>query len=781
MKSPHNVDLSRRDLLRAAGALALAYPLRPALALFADEAPSKMHTDNLALRFAKYYKPVKVETKPSIPAYDLPLDLGKVANFKDVAAALKLDGDEPSLKKNGFAVLPGKGNEDIVEPYKHLKRLKVPLFITADTLLHLYHVQFDETLKDIEEREFYKDVVALAEAMVTELAGLSIPADDGDLKAAREKALTFFIIGVKVLNPNSTLRPVAVGNKEIDEVLEQMKKHEGFWPDPDKQPCPWTLFRYSEDFSQYVPRGHYTRSETLKKYFVGMMWFGRLTFLLKGHDPFGPNREALVSPQEAKRQTLAAGLITKLLDTAKLGDGRKAYDVWERIYVVTSFYVGLADDLGFAEYKEALTKVCGASMDLTALADDKKFAALKLELAKHHPPAIYSGTGAVVAQGTGADDLDNALDKTTGFRLMGQRFVPDSYMMGKLVYPTVGPPTRDGMFTYVMTPGGPIRGFPRGLDVMAVLGSDRARALLTELGDDAYRGDGKKVFSYDDALAKLKQEYAGLSDADWNRNLYWSWLHVLKPLLWEYGKGYQAFMATAAYRNKALNTALASWAQLRHDTILYAKQSYTMSKPDSAPPPPPKPVAGYVEPLPEFYARLLALARMTSQGLGEMKVLNEQAKGRLAQFEKTLERLLAITEKELADKELTEDDYRWIEHFGQHIEALAVPPGPKGEQPAMKTTLAADVHTDQNSSSVLEEATGYVDLGVFVYRQPDGRLVIGAGPVLSYYEFKHPMKDRLTDEKWRELLKGDKRPATPEWTKAYAAAKATYTCPQPKE
>jgi len=43
------------------------------------------------------------------------------------------------------------------------------------------------------------------------------------------------------------------------------------------------------------------------------------------------------------------------------------------------------------------------------------------------------------------------------------------------------------------------------------------------------------------------------------------------------------------------------------------------------------------------------------------------------------------------------------------------------------------------------------------------------------------MADRLTDEKWRELLKGDKRPAPPEWTKAYASAKATYTCPPPKE
>jgi len=61
-----------------------------------------------------------------------------------------------------------------------------------------------------------------------------------------------------------------------------MAGHADFWPEPHAAETEWPLFRYAEDFSQYVPRGHYTRSETLKKYFVGMMWFGRMTFLLKG-------------------------------------------------------------------------------------------------------------------------------------------------------------------------------------------------------------------------------------------------------------------------------------------------------------------------------------------------------------------------------------------------------------------------------------------------------------------------------------------------------------------
>jgi len=217
-------------------------------------------------------------------------------------------------------------------------------------------------------------------------------------------------------------------------------------------------------------------------------------------------------------------------------------------------------------------------------------------------------------------------------------------------------------------------------------------------------------------------------------------------------------MTTEAYRTKSLNTAMASWAQLRHDTILYAKQSYTPS--DSGIRPQPKPVQGYVEPVPEFYARLLTLSRMTSNGLAEMKVLDRAAQNRLRAFDRMLERLLAISEKELANEELTDDEYKYIREFGNHLEEIVTAPSPRVKDlerdllkarnagdvkrikeleaqlslerdPALKTTLIADVHTDQVSKTVLEEGTGHVDLGVFVYRQPDGRLVVGAGPRLG--------------------------------------------------
>ncbi len=803
---------SRRDALKLFGG-ALTLPLldRLGVPLLAGE-PSKTHADDLALRFAKFYKPVKVNVTPRIKAYDLPLDLSKVANYKQVAQVLGLPDDEPSLKANGFTVVPGKGNEDIVAPYDDMKKRQVPIFITTDTLLHLYHVQFDETLKDIEEREFYPDIVALAKALTADIDGQKLPQDTEDYREARKKAVTYLAAGVKALDPKAEL-PKHADPKDVALILDKMAEHKGFWPDPEAAEKEWPLFRYAEDFSQYVPRGHYTRSETLKKYFVGMMWFGRMTFLLKGDDKHGPATitPALVSVVEANQQTLAAAMLTRALENVQLPDKRKAGDVWERIYVVTAFYVGLADDLGRQQYKTALAQVCGAALDLAALGDAGKMQALRQELAKHKPPAIYSGTGnqGSFIEEANPGDLVKALDKSTGFRLMGQRFIPDSYMMGKLVYPTIGPPTRGGIFTRVETDAGPIRGFPRGLDVMAILGSKRARDLLKELGDDAYAGGGKAL-SYDDALKRLTDEYGKLSDVDWNRNMYWSWLHALKPLLAECGAGYQAFMQTKAYRTKSLNTALASWAQLRHDTILYAKQSYTMRAlvKSERVPVQLKPVQGYVEPVPEFYARLLALLRMTNQGLTDMKVLDQEAKDRLNNFEKLLERLLAIVEKELDDKELTEQDYEFIRNIADQLKHVSVKPNQTriGELAAqlnkesdankrealrnqiaveqsggMKTTLVADVHTDSNSKEVLEEGTGYVDLGVFVYLQPDGRLVAGAGPVFSYHEFKHPMRDRLTDEKWRELLKKPDAPKQPEWTVAYTCAKATYSCPEARD
>ena len=699
--------------------------------------PPTVEAQSSQTAFAQYYQPQEVTVNPAAPGYSLPLDLGNIVN-QDVLRRVSPQAQE-LLTRNGFVVIPRGRQEEIAEVYDDIEDADIPVFVTADSLLHIYHIQFDEALKDIEEHEFYDDLITLSRALRDD-SRTKYQQFSGDLKEAAGRNWAFFFVGWLLLNPVSSEAPSPPVQEQCRAELQLIEAHQGFTESP--------IFKYKEDYSQYVPRGHYTRSEKLKWYFKAMMWYGRMAFLLKGQDLAD---DALISAEDARIQTLQACLIAH-----QLYQQPELAEIWNRIYHVTAFFVGTADDLTPYEYKEAIEKVYGTAFAWNELADEAKLLNLKGELASLRSPQIYGGTGDIVVMPPfTAEKLAEKLDKTKGLRLMGQRFIPDSYMFQQLVFPSTALFTGQGQpFTLSIGPGGPVRGFPRGLDVMLVMGSQRAEDILEAAGDTDYE-------RYDEKLAELKEMFTAFTPAQWNRNLYWGWLYALQALIEERGEGYPNFMLTDAWQDRQLNAALASWAELRHDTILYAKQSYTMIT--MAPPPPPaQPPPGYVEPVPEFYGRLLTLTQMTLRGLGDMDVLDEQATSRLKALEDILQRLVDISQRELANEELTEEDYRFIRYFGSRLEGVT-----RGvEEAGSKTTIIADVHTDGNTRQVLEEGVGYVQTVAVAYQLPDGRVALGMGPVLSYYEFKHPMADRLTDEAWRELLKTNP-PAPPEWTASF--------------
>ena len=709
---------------------------------------------DLKLQFGRYYEPVKFQVQPNVPKYPLPLQSSQIQNYSKFSLYLNQGSAKDLLLKNGFVTISWGKNEDVVSAYKQIKQSDLPVFITSDSLLHLYHIQFDETLKRIEEKEFYSELIKISQAYQKEFQE-RYKTSSGITKEANRRGIAFFTVAMKLLDPKTKVP------KEVESMvsweLKQIEAHKGFPGDLEAQQN--SIFKYKEDYSQYVPRGHYTQSQNLKRYFKAMMWFGRMTMLIKGDKVYGtePGKPALVSPEEAKIQTILASAIAGLAGELKV-DEEPVIEKWNRIYGVTAYYVGFADDLSLYEYQSALRAVFGDKFKPSELALEQNFSKFKAQIASLRKPAIYSGTGeSEVGPGEGIEGL---LDKTQGLRFMGQRYVPDSYILGKLV---LQPLTGNHCFTTVCTDYGCIRGFPRGLDVMAVFGSKRALKIMDSLGDSSAYAFPKN--SHQDAFLKLKKQFDEVSEADWNQNLYWSWLYVLKGLIAEQNlAGYPTFMQTDAWKDKQLNSALGSWASLRHDTILYVKQSYTPTLETTAV----KiefPVVGYVEPAPEFYARLITLTRMTIKGLEELKALDEDSKARLSALDNVLTRLLNISIKELENKKLTEEDYYFIKNFAEQINAIVSGAG----DATQKTTLIADVHTDQNSGQVLEEGTGYLRLMLVAYRLPEGHILIGAGPVYSYYEFKHPMSDRLTDEKWREMLNSGKAPSLPEWTKSFAS------------
>ncbi len=716
------------------------------------------------------YRLEALDIELKAPSYELPLHREGISNYEEFSGKIPLNESAlKMLENNGFVVIENPynpGEEDITSMYATLKEQEVPVFITTDSLLHLYHIQFDETLRQIEEKEFYDTLWGTDLALLNASIEKYNAATGEEQEAARRNA-AYFAVALSLLQPkpmqvqgtedpygfvNESLFPAGSEEQykfeipefvkeEVEAELALIESHDGFGLSP--------IFRYKEDYSQYMPRGHYTRSEKLQNYFKAFMWHGRMSMLLK---------ENLIESEDpakdARIQTIQAGLIASRLQSEP-----KLLENWNRIYGVTAFYVGFSDDLGPYDYMEAMGSVFGSE---ERVFNETRVEALKAKLAEYPGPQIYGGTGnCVIEPPFTPEQADECLENTTGFRFMGQRFIPDSYVFSNLVGAYAGEyvreyPENETPFTLVISGAGrPIRGFPRGLDAMALLGSDRAVYWLEELNDSSYE-------NYSVQYGKMESEFSNFSAADWNRNLYWSWLYSLQPLLKDYGTGYPTFMQTEAWQDKELSTSLASWTELRHDTILYAKQSYTVVETAMPMPVEEKPVVGYVEPVPDFYARLLALTKMTTQGLDGMGVLDPVSKARLASLEDVLSRLQEISEKELENEELTAEDYEFIRTFGEQLEGTIE----DVDEKARKTTVVADVHTDGNTETVLEEGVGHVDMMVVAYKLPDGRILMGAGPVMSYYEFKQPMSDRLTDEKWREMLEANP-PQRPEWASTY--------------
>jgi hypothetical protein len=703
--------------------------------------------------------------------YKLPLSTEDIDNYEDFASKVPLSPEEVHrIEENGFVVIDdpfSPRRDDMTAPYKILRKLEVPIYVSIDSLLHAYHIQFGETLRGIEEEHFYDDLWYITEDMLAR-SQADYEASSGEAKEAAKMNVAFFSVALSLLSPTAD-QLCPGGGRECDErsfegsypyftpeeleersfeipalvegevvaELALIEGQSGFSKSP--------IFGYDEDYSQYRPRGHYTRSERLKNYFQAMVWYGRIGFLLKGCEG-----GCIVSEEEAWIQTLAASMIAR-----NLLEDPDSKERWERIYDITSFYVGFSDDLGPYEYNEAIDGLFGSvpAQDLSA----EDLSLLKATLAEERPPRIFGGTGidspaCMIEPPFTPEQADECLAATAGLRFMGQRFVPDSYIFQKLVIPNVGGFTGEGdPFTW-----GPYgRHFPRGLDVMAVLGSVRADEILDALEDSSYT-------DYSIRRGELEEEFGTLTEDDWQRNLYWSWLFALKPLLEEPDPGSPAFMRTMAWEDKALTAALASWTELRHDTILYAKQSYTL-RAISMPPEEPDAQVGFVEPVPEVYRRLLFLATMNRQGLEAVGLLDDLSQRRLERLETILTKLEEISRAQLAGRRLTEEEVGFIGDFGEALNGLL-----EGvDDRSKKTTIVADVHTDANSGLVLEEAVGYVRLAVVAFEDTDGEIRLAAGPVYSYYEFLQPLNERLTDEAWREML-ADSPPADPEWTASFA-------------
>ena len=658
----------------------------------------------------------------------------KTVNVDNVANRFQYgsfsDEELEKLARNGFLVLPTTRTQ-LFHIYENNDYAGIPSFITTDLVLQLYHIFFNMTLRYLEQEHLSRTLDSLLTNLSKHAELAARNATTTSVKDAA-KANHAYLAVPRLLFGSRPSVPSGELGRRVESEKELCAAHGGWADSP--------LLRRKLDYSQFVARGHYTRNETLTRYFLAMMWIG-----LTGLD------------LRDERQVLQAVLITHHLYHARVGN-RRLVDLWHDLYEPTAFYVGVSDDVGPRELKATMDEVYGRSAPVEEYAAAEKLRRLQtlvLQLAKDK--VRITGHGDWGAQ-------------PPQFRLMGQRFIPDSHVFDRL--------------TIVDRKKNHFRYFPNGLDVMAAFGSPLAKDLmLTELKDT-----WKDWPDYPTKLNEVIEEYASLPREEWTQNLYYHWLWCLKALVQHEPKpGLPFFMTTRGWKLKSLSTALASWSELRHDTILYSKQSVAAECGGESHevrvwiPEPPK---GYVEPNLAFYKRLLALLNGTKTGLVARKTIDRRMQSLFDRFIELTEFLEEAAELQLAGKKLSLAQYRQIQKLGSLVENLTWTvlffPESRPESPALISgpdkhmPVIADVHT--GNFRALEVGVGEAH-EVYVAVEIEGRLKLTRGAVFSYYEFDWPASDRLTDEKWQAMLKEGRAPPLPSWTLPF---RSTEPKPRPR-
>jgi len=651
------------------------------------------------------------------PAYidPQPVDLTAIDNL---TLARLSDAQKKALARQSFVAVsqdPSEGPWKFWHVYESARYQGLPVLVTTDSMLNAYHCLFDTLLQRMEETALFTQALTMTEALYAAASEQWNTATDPAIKEEARLNMAYFAVAASLLQ--DALAAPDVARDEVETELSSIEAASGAGGSP--------ILGYTEDYSQYIPRGHYTRSQILERYFKTLMWYGHTAFFV---NPRLPD----ITEAEAVSLTRRAVLISSSLT----GEARQA---WMAIYEPTSFLVGRADDITVDDMDSILTEVFGtAQPEPDALSDEGKIAAVREKINALPAPKILSGV--VRDQG----DTEDREENERSFRVMGQRYIPDSYAFQQLVWTYVGEETNK-------------RGLPMGLDIMTVLGSDQAYRIEKEdFGQHHYK-------DWEEQIKKLTDEFAD-SDPDlWPANLYTGWLESLQQVMAFPGEDAPDFMKSRVWARKSLNAALGSWTELRHDTILYAKQSVVAEGEGGEEPASP----GYVEPYPAFYAKIAQLATTLRDGLLDYELIDSEAANKLEMMIWLAETLASIAEKELVGEDLTYEEITTIVEYGHYLEMLEQFDG-AGEGHTLspnpeKSPLVADVHSDYNSMTALEEGTGY-PLTLYAAFEWQGTLQLFVGASYAYYEFTVPVAERMTDEQWVQVLDSGQAPPRPAWT-----------------
>ena len=700
-------------------------------------------------------------TQPGYRMYDFRLNAAELERFR----------------RNGFVVTKRRATMSFAESFYRIWNDDLPVFISADAILQAWHRSYENMLIEVETVWLKVVLREILDAMAAQ-----IPAAHGEAASAvfAESLLDadYFLAVARSLLQGSAVASSLGQDARVQQTLSAISR-EGY-------ECfsPFGMPRWV-DFSQFIPRSHYD-TDALRNYFKAMMWLGRIDLRVGGLEPDCDDQLHRASP----RQLGTALVLGRLLHLA--GE----FERWRDFDRILETFVGWTDSMNFRQLRD-LTESAG----INTLADLPTSEAL-LSLQRQ----LESGTlgaqnirGDAIAAPLGPEDI--SLPRS--FTFMGQRFVLDSWALSRVIDPQITHVSANG------TPELVHRRVPSGLDVaFSVFANNHTVSTIAHrITNSAARNSTNHMirwrdgFKYQHNLAAARNVIDSQPVAAWEGNIYMGWLAALRQLSRPtLSDPYPEATRTEAWAFRTLNSQLASWTQLRHDTILYAKPTYTppglCSYPDA-----------WVEPNAEFWRAMEKLAHDTAEMIRtspyratgtvlNLAAIQDAQVQFLNGFAEKVGRLREIAEQQLLGQALTAAQLEFIDSMmepkgdfysssrtyrGWYPHLFYAPYGARTDgnwdrdHGAGKfDALVVDVHNDSPNANlgdpggVLHEGVGYVDL-LYVVATSGGERRMYAGPVFSYYEFELSFPTRRTDSEWQEQLKNGGAPPPPGWANTFLA------------
>ena len=670
----------------------------------------------------------------------------------------------------------------------------LPVFITSDSVLNGFHVLLEESVLRLERAnarrlpEILRFIWQNLETIEKDLQGKPELVAAAKRRAQVVIGTAMTLLDERSVPADNTTAPLI--KEEVKRIIAAEARLKPAWlgpPDPGFDAL---------DYSRYRPRGFYTKTDALRRYFRAVSWLQSIPFRV-GND----------------QELLSILMLGNCITFNRFSDDFVKWQEYSSFFRCLKEFVGAGDDWDLVTAARQAQRTSSFDPARGGIAKRREWL---LKRAAGH------GEGPAISDQIAFAPDDPSKTAEVSFRVISAYRTPDAVLFQR---------TTDLRKLQ--------RGWPSGLEVCAALGSSFARSRLAdeEQGNVLATIDECQVF------------FSGSS-------LYFGYLDCLRSLLDGPEPDAPAFMSNEAWQIKSCQTALAGWAQLRHTWALQAKQNAHYLGLTEKPP-------GFVEPDPEFFARLAELVeetewllkqagafefdykaavadirdvtrllkqkQVTKKGREALKNLSEEEMMTLGRIEglmvglritpnhddpagffreliekldqladrletgKKLEeaslakavretnmdigalwrglgtlcrRLEALAHKQLRGVPFSERENQFLIGYGEQLAGVMLYAGNSYLTPRDDAPRVVDVFRNPNVRKHLEVGIARPRALYVLYPFKD-REVLCRGAVLPYYEFRHG--ERLTDADWQSLLDSSERPEIPAWVKPVVA------------